>query len=81
MRIILELKTDCLNKGDIVYYDGTQWINKSKKAFLYDQSKELEEMQKKYDELQEQFNTLKDGVNAKLKQFHEILQLQVNEGE
>lgn len=81
MRIILELKTDSLKKGDIVYYDGTQWINKSKKAFLYEQEKELEEMQAKYDQLMKDFETLKDGVNTKLKQFHDILQLQVNEGE
>lgn len=81
MRIILELKTDSLKKGDIVYYDGTQWINKSKKAFLYEQEKELEEMQAKYDQLEKDFQTLKDGVNTKLKQFHDILQLQVNEGE
>lgn len=81
MRIILELKTDSLKKGDVVYYDGKQWVNKSKTAFLFEQQKEIEEMQKKYDELQEQFDTLKDGVNTKLKQFHDILQLQVNEGE
>lgn len=81
MRIILELKTDSLKKGDIVYYDGTQWINKSKKAFLYEQEKELEEMQAKYEQLMKDFETLKDGVNTKLKQFHDILQLQVNEGE
>lgn len=77
----MELKTDSLKKGDIVYYDGTQWINKSKKAFLYEQEKELEEMQAKYDQLMKDFETLKDGVNTKLKQFHDILQLQVNEGE
>lgn len=81
MRIILDIKTDNLKKEDIVYYDGKNWVNKSKKAYLHDQEKEIADINAKYVELEKDFEALKEGVNTKLKQFHDILQLQVNEGE
>lgn len=77
----MDIKTDNLKKEDIVYYDGEKWVNKSKKAYLHEQEREIADINAKYNDLLEQFNALKDGVNEKLKQFHDILQLQVNEGE
>ena len=82
MKIILELKTDCLKKDDVVYYDGKSWINKSKRAYLLDTQKQIDELKKENEALKGQFATLKASVNEKLQQYHDILKLSVeNEGE
>lgn len=82
MRIILELKTDCLKKDDIVYYDGKSWVNKSKRAYLLDTQRQIDDLQKESEALKAQFEALKASVNEKLKQYHDILKLSVeNEGE
>lgn len=82
MKIILELKTDCLRKDDVVYYDGKSWVNKSKRAYLLDTQKQIDELKKENEALKGQFTTLKTSVNEKLKQYHDILKLSVeNEGE
>ena len=82
MKIILELKTDCLKKDDVVYYDGKSWVNKSKRAYLLDTQKQIDELKKENEALKGQFETLKASVNEKLKQYHDILKLSVeNEGE
>ena len=51
MKIILELKTDCLKKDDVVYYDGKSWINKSKRAYLLDTQKQIDELKKENEAL------------------------------
>lgn len=82
MRIILELKTDCLKKDDIVYYDGKSWVNKSKRAYLLETQRQIDDLQKESEALKAQFEALKASVNEKLKQYHDILKLSVeNEGE
>ena len=79
MRIILELKTDCISKEDIVYYDGKHWINKSKSMFLKEQQDQIDTLKKENEELQKSFESLKTSVNDKLKQYHDILQLSVED--
>lgn len=81
MRIILELKTDALKESDIVYYDGKKWVNKSKKAFLLEQEKAIKALQEENAEIKQAFDDLKESVNEKLKQYHDILKLQVEENE
>lgn len=82
MKIILELKTDCLKKDDVVCYDGKSWVNKSKRAYLLETQKQIDELKKENEALKGQFATLKASVNEKLKQYHDILKLSVeNEGE
>lgn len=81
MRIILELKTETLKESDIVYYDGKKWVNKSKKAFLLEQQKQIEALQEENAEIKQAFDDLKESVNEKLKQYHDILKLQVEENE
>lgn len=81
MRIILELKTETLKESDIVYYDGKKWVNKSKKAFLLEQEKAIKALQEENAEIKQAFDDLKESVNEKLKQYHDILKLQVEENE
>lgn len=81
MRIIIELKTDCLKNGDVVYYQDGEWINKSKKSYLHDTEREIEALKEENAELKTAFETLKKSVNEKLKQYHDVLKLSVEEGE
>lgn len=79
MRIILELKTNCLKNGDVIYYQDGEWINKSKKAYLHDTEKEIEALKERNAELEKAFENLKTSVNEKLKQYHDVLKLSVEE--
>lgn len=79
MKIILDIKTEHLKESDIVYFDGKNWINKSKKSFLLEHAKKIEALEKENEEIKASFEALKSSVNEKLKQYHDILQLQVED--
>lgn len=67
MKLILEIKT-IPNKDDVLIYDGKQWKPISQRLILL-------ETNKKVKELSDELSQLKSDVNAKLKDFHEVLQL------
>ena len=84
MKIMIELKNEP-KKGDIIYFNGTEFECVSKNLLLVDIRKaimyitdELNELNEKFAELKlhtdYNISALKTAVNEKLKTYHNILQ-------
>ena len=84
MKIMIELKNEP-KKGDIIYFNGTEFEYVSKNLLLVDIRKAIMSITDELNELNEKFaelklhtdyniSALKTAVNEKLKTYHNILQ-------
>ena len=73
MNLTLEIKNQPL-KDDILIYNGTQWESVGKSHIVSQLSKRVREQEDELNKLKSDMEILKQGVNDKLKTYHNILQ-------
>ena len=80
MKVVLDVvQKKKLQNGDILVYEDGHLVNVSKSNFLDEIIREYVELKHENIRLNEEMKNLKDGVNAKLEQYHNILQTLVKE--
>lgn len=73
MKLVVDIKGE-LKKDDILIFNGQQFRPLNRDEFLFKLKKELAETKDEFKKLREEINTFKNGVNNKLKDYHNILQ-------
>lgn len=73
MKIVVDIKGK-LKKNDILIYDGDNFIPANKDFILFDLQQEIARLKDYNDKLKNEINAFKEGVNDKLKDYHNILQ-------
>lgn len=73
MKIVVDIKGK-LKKNDILIYDGDNFIPANKDFILFDLQQEIARLKNHNDKLRNEINAFKEGVNDKLKDYHNILQ-------
>ena len=84
MKIALEIEIDApLKDYDVIVYDKVRkkWVAVSRERFLRPTTGKIIETNNRIDEIIASQERFKQGVNQKLKEYHDILQNLVKENE